>query len=48
MRELVTPAPAVTVNAAMTAPPVNVHSITAAAAGQYSFGINKMHEIDFP
>ena len=48
MCELVASAPAVTVNTAMTASSIDVHSIMTTAASQYSFGINKMHIISFP
>jgi hypothetical protein len=43
MCKLIAPASAVTVNAAMAASALDVHSVPAAAAGQYSLGINKMH-----
>ena len=45
MRKPVTPAPAVAVDTAVCASPVYIHSVTAAAAGQYSFGIYKMHRV---
>ena len=43
MRELITFAPAVTVNTAVRTSTVYIHPIIAAASGQYSFCLNKMH-----
>jgi hypothetical protein len=48
VREAVAPTPAVAVDTAVTAPAVDVHPETAAAPGQYSFGINEMHIMRFP
>ena len=48
VREAVAPAPAVAVDTPVTAPSVDVHPETAAAAGQYSLGINEMHIMRFP
>jgi hypothetical protein len=47
MRKLVAPASAVTVYTAIAASTINIHTVIAAAACQYSFGINKMHRIRF-
>ena len=44
MGELVAPAPAVAVNTAVGAAPVDVHAAPSPAAGQYSLGIHKMHD----
>ena len=43
MRELIAPAAAVAVNAAMGASPVYIHSVMSATPGKQPFRIRKMH-----